>query len=323
MNVDQVCSNIRSLDLAQVYHPTVEEQSYFEFYGIDFKSSIEGVSHHFGAIDCGDSHIACHYFSVPDAQRSCFVIHGYMDHVGLFDKMINYLLHRGCNVVAIDLPGHGMSSGRRASIESFGDYVLALRQCLDFFYQKIPSPWHVVAQSMGGAIVMDYLLSQQYDERVGPFDKVLLLAPLVRPKGWFGIRIAHCVLRGFVPSVRRNFAKNSHDNQFLNFMEHQDPLRVERMPIQWVTAMLQWEKRFKQLSWGEMEILVVQGEGDTTVDWRHNLKAIQDKFPRAKFFRIKDARHHLAAESDGYFERVIQAADLYFERRKKPRDTSY
>ncbi len=320
MNIEQLRAELRPLDLSVDFSPGIEEAAYLDFYGVHFEQSIDNVKQYLGYIDCDQYKIACHYFANQQATRTCFVIHGYMDHVGLFGKVIDYLLHRGCNVVAFDLPGHGLSTGEPASINSFGEYVLVLRQCLDFFYQKTTAPWHVIAQSTGGAIVMDYLLSQQYDERTGPFDKVLLLAPLVRPAGWLKIKIAHALLKPFISSTKRNFAANSHDKAFLHFMQHEDPLQVKRMPVQWITAMLQWVKRFKQLSWNEMEILVVQGEGDTTVDWKYNLQAIRDKFPNFKQFRIKDAGHHLAREDGEYFERVIQAADIYFDRRKTPRD---
>jgi alpha-beta hydrolase superfamily lysophospholipase len=171
---------------------------------------------------------------------------------------------------------------------------------------------------MGGAIVMDYLLSQQAEDK-GVFDKVLLLAPLVRPAGFLGVRLAHWTLKGFVTSIKRNFKINSHDADFVDFMMHKDPLQAKRIPVQWVTAMLQWQKRFQQLSWSEMEVLIIQGEGDKTVDWQFNLNCIRKKFPQAKQFRIKEARHHLAREDDYYFERVTQAADIYFDRRRELR----
>lgn len=320
MNIDLLREAIRPLDLTVPFIPSAEEQLYLNFYGLHFQHTMPTVEQYFGYIACNDQRIACHYFANHNATRTCFVVHGYMDHAGLFGKVIDYLLHRGCNVVAMDFPGHGLSTGTQASIDSFGDYVLVLRQCLEFFYQKTTTPWHVVAQSTGGAVVMDYLLSQQYDETTGPFDKVLLLAPLVRPKKWLSVRILHWLLKGFVSSIKRPFSANSHDADFVRFMQEEDPLQTKRMPLQWISAMLQWEKRFRTLSWSEMEILVVQGEGDQTVDWKHNLKIIQEKFPQAKQFRIKNARHHLAREDQHHFERVTQAADIYFDRRNTPRD---
>ena len=323
INIAKLRAEIKPLDLSQPYLPSVDEQVYLAFYGIDFQQSLESVAQHFGYLSSVDlsgkqQRIACHYFKNENAARTCFIVHGYMDHSGLYGKLIHYLLHRGCSVVMIDLPGHGLSTGEPATINSFGDYNLALRQCIDYFHQKTPAPWHIVGQSMGGAIVMDYLLSQQAEDK-GVFDKVLLLAPLVRPAGFLGVRLAHWTLKGFVTSIKRNFKINSHDADFVDFMMHKDPLQAKRIPVQWVTAMLQWQKRFQQLSWSEMEVLIIQGEGDKTVDWQFNLNCIRKKFPQAKQFRIKEARHHLAREDDYYFERVTQAADIYFDRRRELR----
>ena len=324
MNIEKLRSEIKPLDLSQPYIPSAEESDYLAFYGIDFQQSLEHVTQYFGhlpSIDLsGESQrIACHYFKNINAARTCFIVHGYMDHTGLYGKLINYFLHRGCSVVMIDMPGHGLSSGKPAVIDSFGDYNLALRHCIDFFHEKTAAPWHITGQSMGGAIVMDYLLTQQ-DDDTAIFDKVLLLAPLVRPAGWLGIRLAHWILKGFVSSINRKFKSNSHDAVFFDFLENKDPLQAKRIPVQWVTAMLQWEKRFQQLSWSDTELLVIQGEGDATVDWRFNLNCIRKKFPRSKQFRIQDARHHLVCEDDDYFERVTQAADIYFCRRRDLRD---
>jgi len=318
MDTDALKANARKLDIDLAPEVTSEESAYFRYYGIDFEDQLDRVTHYFGYIEHNELKIASHYFKNQGAERTCFVVHGYLDHSGLYRPMINYLLHRGCNVVIFDLPGHGLSSGERASIDSFGEYVLVLRRCLEFFYKKVESPWHVVAQSMGGAIVMDYLLSQQVDEESGPFERVLLLAPLVRPSNWFGVRLLRVLLKPFRSRVKRSFTDNSHDAEFVKHVKS-DPLAPRYIPVAWVTALRHWVKRFHRLSWSQNEVLVVQGTGDRTVDWKYNLKAIANKFPRAKLMQVKDAKHHLIGEEDAYFERVTQAADLYFERRKKTR----
>lgn len=320
MKIDQLKAATQPLDIESDRDHSALEREYFDYYDINFSAKLTQVNHYFGYLDCDKYRIACHYFKNAGATRTVFIVHGYTDHVGLYGKLINYFLHRGCCVVAMDLPGHGLSSGAAISIDSFGEYGIVLRHCLEYFYKKAPSPWHAVGQSMGGAIFMDYLLSQQLDEQTGPFDKVLLLAPLVRPTGWGMIKSLHWVLRGWVPSIKRKFSDESHDQAFNEFQRNKDPLQARRLPIKWVTAMIQWEKRFHDLSWGDNAILVLQGDADGTVDWKHNQSVIAQKFPKSRFMPIKGAKHHLARESDEYFQRVTQAADIYFERRRSPRD---
>ena len=104
MNIEKLRSEIKPLDLSQPYIPSAEESDYLAFYCIDFQQSLEHVTQYFGhlpSIDLsGESQrIACHYFKNINAVRTCFIVHGYMDHTGLYGKLINYFLHRGCSVV--------------------------------------------------------------------------------------------------------------------------------------------------------------------------------------------------------------------------------
>jgi lysophospholipase len=75
--------------------------------------------------------------------------------------------------------------------------------------------------------------------------------------------------------------------------------------------MLVWQKRFHQLTPSPINLTVVQGDDDQTVDWRFNVKAIARQFPNAAFCMIKDGRHHLAGENGVYFEQVLKAIDQH------------
>src|SRR5699024_4012803 len=98
-------------------------------------------------------------------------------------------------VLAYDLPGHGLSSGPRAEIDDFRTYREVLEQCLAQARHHLPGPWHVIAQSTGGAIVMDYLLHHGFDDGNSPFRQIILLAPLVRPYKWSSARWLHTLMR--------------------------------------------------------------------------------------------------------------------------------
>lgn len=317
MNIDALKQNMRPLEIDGQFQASEDERGYFDYYNINFSKTLDRVTHHFGYIQNNDNRIACHFFENTGAERTAFVMHGMTDHVGLFQKLIAYFLDRGCNVVAFDLPGHGLSSGKPLFVKSFGDYVIALQHVIHFFKGKTVTPWHITAQSMGGAITMEYLLTHQGEDN--PFENVVLLAPLVRPAGWYKTQFLHFLARGFITSIKRKFKGSSHDTAFTDFVREKDYLQAKRIPLAWVTAMIVWSKHFKDLSWSERQILVVQGDGDAIVDWRYNQKMICEKFPKARYFFIKDAKHHLVGESEPYFEKVTQAADIYFERRQAPR----
>ena len=147
-------------------------------------------------------------------------------------------LARGCNVVAFDLPGHGLSSGRRAEIDDFAEYSRAIAAVLEAV-SFLPGRRDCIAQSTGGAAVMDYLQTGQQPD----LDRIVLLAPLVRPHGWWRVRALHELLHRFVSAVPRDFADNSQDPDFIKFL-HRDPLQSNVIPACWVGALRRWLAEF-------------------------------------------------------------------------------
>lgn len=312
-DLERLHQQIRPFSVAEPFVPGDAEQCYFNFYGIDFERKMPGVSHYFGHFSSGKYDIVAHYFSVDTATEkksrgTCFLLHGYFDHAGLFAHLIEYCLCRDLNVVIYDLPGHGLSTGERVSIPSFSEYVTVLRDALKLFENIAPQPWHAIAQSTGAAVLMDYLLQ----ELAPSFDKVVLLAPLLRAADWRWLKVAYWVGQKFLERVPRRFGINSNYQSFTHFVEHDDPLQTHYISIRWVDALLRWESRFEYFPPLQKPLLIVQGQRDTTVDWRYNIPVIRQKFPRAKYMPLQDAYHHLANESPEIRQKIVAAMDLYF-----------
>lgn len=94
-----------------------------------------------------------------DAWASVAIIHGLGDHGGRFDRMARWLIRHGVAVTAIDLIGHGRSSGRRGC---YVEYDRLLEE-LHYFVRRIHSQWcdlplFVYGQSMGGNLVLNWAL---------------------------------------------------------------------------------------------------------------------------------------------------------------------
>lgn len=316
---DRLHRQIRPFTVAEPFVPGDAEQNYFHFYGIDFERTMPGVGHYFGHFSSGKYDIVAHYFSVDGAppaadgarksRGTCFIFHGYFDHAGLYANLIGYCLRRQLDVVIYDLPGHGLSTGERLSIPSFSEYVSVMRDALKLFADIAPQPWHAIGQSTGGAMVMDYLLQ----ELAPGFDKVVLLAPLLRAAEWRWIRVAYWVGQKFLDRVPRRFATNSSYEPFVRFVERDDPLQTRYISVRWVDALLRWESRFEYFPALDKLVLIIQGQRDTTVDWRYNIPAIRRKFPRARYLPLQDAYHHLANESQEIRQKIEAAMDMYFE----------
>lgn len=302
-DIEQLRAQLGVLDFDSPRAPTVIEKQYFDYYSINMEDDVVGVNHSVGKLSTGKFEVACHYFSTADALGTSFVVHGYFDHAGLYGHLIRALLGLRQNVVVLDLPGHGLSTGPRASIEAFADYVDALSVCVRAASGTIEEnhTTTLLGQSTGSAVIMQYLLDRKHlSDNVGPCGAVLL-APLVRPRAWAWLQVVHFLNQRWIESTPRSFSQNSHDHAFLEFLRESDPLQFRRLPTQWLTAMNRWIKRFQASSPLEQcAPLVIQGTDDGTVDWQFNIPAIQEKFPASTVQYIEDGRHHLVNESAPY-----------------------
>ena len=286
-------------------------QKYCNFYGLNFGSALQPVTHSIGYLASGEFKIVCQHFQVPLAQQrgTTFLVHGYFDHVGIYSHVIRRCLRRGFSVVIFDLPGHGLSSGVEASIGSFHQYVAALLACLQLAQQQqVHGPWTIIGQSTGGAIIIDALLEEQLATRFN-FAAYVLLAPLLRSNSWYRSKLLFQITRWFLQSTRRKFARNSHDPEFLNFLQHNDSLQSRVLQRDWVLAMVDYQGRFARSPLSNQTLHIIHGSGDGTVDWKYNLPQFLAKFPRAKIYMIADAGHHLVNEAQPYRERVFAALD--------------
>jgi alpha-beta hydrolase superfamily lysophospholipase len=284
---------------------TPEEDAYLRHYGIHFAESIEGLAHQLGRIETDTHTIAAHLWTPRDSVGSAVVIHGYYDHVGLYGHLIRFLLDRRLAVLSFDLPGHGLSSGPPATIETFDHYVAAFDACFRAFDAHLPRPRHLFGQSTGGAIAMEWLLANELTRATAPFDKIVLLAPLVRPYLWPLNRIVYEIARRAIVERPRSFAFNAENREFVEFLRDRDPLQARTLPVQWVTAMQAWRKRFERYQPTDLAPLVVQGHADRTVDRRYNVRVIERLF-RPRVFYVPEARHHLVNEAPAVRARIFE-----------------
>jgi len=208
--------------------------------------------------------------------------------------VIEWALDQGFAVIACDLPGHGLSSGERASIRDFAEYQDTLQ---GLFAQAVsldlPQPWHLCGQSTGGAIVVDHVLNAGTDSPAQ--GQVILLAPLVRPRSWGWSQLSYYLLKPFVRGIARRFSENSNAPAFLPFLMA-DPLQARRLPTAWVGALARWIKRIESAPRSPRSPIIIQGEADMTVDWSHNLDVLNEKFNHPQILMLSEARHHLANE---------------------------
>jgi alpha-beta hydrolase superfamily lysophospholipase len=91
---------------------------------------------------------------LPDANARCAVVvlHGYGEHLGLYDPLARRLVAEGHAVHAMDAVGHGRSDGERAVIASWDYYVDDARTLVGLVRAQHPGVPVVVVGHSGGAV---------------------------------------------------------------------------------------------------------------------------------------------------------------------------
>lgn len=89
------------------------------------------------------------------------IIHGHGEHSGRYPHVVDHLVPQGFAVYALDHRGHGRSPGQRGYVNSMADFrgdVAALVQLAAAAQPNIPL--FVMGHSLGGLIILDYVLHQ-------------------------------------------------------------------------------------------------------------------------------------------------------------------
>ena len=307
--IEKVKEQMRPLDFygSRQYQDSVVE--YFRYYGLDFTG--ERVRHIFGTFESNGLTLAAHIFEPGKYTATVFVLHGYFDHCGQLRHLIKYLIEQGYAVAVFDLPGHGLSGGKRGYIEDFSQYSDALYDFVKVVKPQLKGPYHFVGHSTGGAAVLDYLFADR-DDISG---KVILAAPLVRWVAWEQSKIVYRLHKLSGKNIPRVFRKNSSDKEFLKFIKRRDPLQARTMPLEWVEALYKWNDRIADLPVCRAKVKVIQPTSDATVDWQFNIDFIKDKFSDVEVSLIENCRHELFNESAEIRAEVFSQINNYLEKK--------
>ncbi len=280
-----------------------DAQSYLDFYALGFQSEFSGLQQGFGNITTQGYRLAAHYWLPQNPKGTLLIMHGYYDHTGLFGNAIRLGLQQQYAVLMFDLPGHGLSSGDKISIDSFDTYGDVLNGVLLACHQQLPQPFCAWGQSTGGAILLNHLWRYENTQQSPvTFSKRILFAPLILPRDWHKGRRLYWLIHKFIKRIPRKPSESSHDKHFLAFVDYQDPLQTHYLSVPWVGAMKAWDEQCQTFPALDNHLLIVQGSGDRTVDWQYNLKQLMRLLPNAQIDIIENAGHQLVNEIPEYRE---------------------
>jgi alpha-beta hydrolase superfamily lysophospholipase len=110
---------------------------------------------------------------------SLTILHGLGDHGGRFNNVAISLASAGIGVVAIDLPGHGRSPGRRGMIESYDQLIDEVGDAATFssrLWEATPS--FVLGHSMGGNLVLNWAIRRRFESH--SIAGIIAVAPMLK-----------------------------------------------------------------------------------------------------------------------------------------------
>ncbi len=98
---------------------------------------------------------------IPEDPVAVFILsHGHAEHSGRYTYLVNTMVGHGLAVYTLDHRGHGRSSGTRALVLRFDDFVDDLDRVVDRAREAFPGlPVVLFGHSMGGLIAVRYALA--------------------------------------------------------------------------------------------------------------------------------------------------------------------
>ena len=295
-NPEKIRKEMTPLNLNRPYYPTKEIMAYFNFYQLNFPE----VEHYFGTITPQNHTLATHVFIPKNPKGTLFLIHGYFDHTGTFSKLISEGLSNHYAIVSWDLPGHGMSTGERTDPGAFDLCAKQFMEIIQHSEKVLPRPFYLIAHSTGCSIAMEYM----YNTPSNSFDQIIFLSPLIRHAHWKIGKFSYFMGKPFKKTIRRWDKKNSSNPAYLAFVK-QDPLHSNFLSLEYLNDLYNWEKHVQDNPIWPGNILIIQGDQDTVVDWKYNLTFLQKKIQSTEIHIIPTARHQLANERSELLDKTF------------------
>jgi lysophospholipase len=297
---------IESLDQADPSEYSSDIRKYFSHYNLD---AADDVEHLFGTFESGGFTLATHLYKPANYAATVILLHGYLNHSGQFKHLIAHLLENGYAVSVYDMPGHGLSSGESAAIDSFDQYEHITQDFMEVVQSRLAGPYYAIGFSTGAAVLTEMLLENKADD----FDKIVMAAPLIHWAAYDETKATYRLYNSFTDRVARFHRKNSSDKDYLIFNKKRDYLHCNTLSLKWVKALFDWNDKIDLMGPCDKEVLVIQGDKDGTVDWKYNVKLIQEKFPNSRLEMIPGANHELFNEAKKYKEKALSFIGDYLK----------
>ncbi len=235
-----------------------------------------------------------------EVENIVVLIHGLGEHLGRYNNWAQKFCDVKFGVYALDLAGHGRSSGKRGHIDKFEDLFRDITSLVDIAQSKHPKALiHLYGHSMGGTLVLGTILSHNLELATiittGP-----AIAPGFEPPSW-KIALAK-FLDGFVPGLllgnELDVEGISRDPAVVQAYKN-DPLVHSKISVRWFNEWLRCVEKIKQNAKKiNRPLLILHAGEDRLTSSIASESLAMTISPRATFKRWPNAFHELHNEPD-------------------------
>lgn len=238
------------------------------------------------------------------------LVHGIGEHAARYDSWARRFCAEGIMVYALDYRGHGASEGKKGvinSIAELNDDINALVRRCKRSWSEIPN--FIYGHSMGGALVLNYLIKRRND-----FEGAIITSPwleLVHPPSEFKIKVLKW-LDLIRPSLTFSTGIKS-DQMTSESVKKQDadndPLMHSRISVRLFN---QVNTRAQEVLTNKLNIkvpiLLAHGLADPITQPMTTKKWAEKHAPQTQFVGYENALHELHNEpvADELFNDILQ-----------------
>jgi len=230
-----------------------------------------------------------------DASKAVLaIVHGFGEHSGRYMNVVNYMVPIGIEICSYDHRGHGRSEGKRGHILNWSEFRSDLKRFLQLIRsEKTGKPLFIMGHSMGGLILLNYLMYEKEDVRAVIASSPLLAQPAISPLLVTISRILSRISPGFSIDTNLNAEHISRDSNVVKeYLE--DTLVHSKASARFgteLTAAIEWTQ--SHASEFTLPLMVIHGTADGLVP----VEGSQEFYDRVA---LPDKELHLY--EDGYHE---------------------
>jgi len=209
--------------------------------------------------------------------KGCVVIvHGLGEHSGRYASLANELASDGWASIAMDLPGHGKSPGRRGHASSYVGLLKDIHAVRRTATNRFPGlPQILLGHSMGGNLAVNYVLRQsELTQPNPPLSGLVLSGPMFLPSNpptrtqIFAAWATGYLIPWFTVRAPVDTSKLSRNPDTLTALK-KDELNHNRISVYLATQLLaQGRFALDQASKIAIPTLVMHGEADPITSFR-------------------------------------------------------